>query len=263
MFRFTIRDLLWLMVVVGMGCIWLLDRRHLSAELAAMRRAAQLAARQPQLGMGIALPQEELPNRAANVAGFIKALRETKDWYEFADRTADPFAKTTIADQAIPALMELLNDPDPEVRTRAACTLGKIHRHPDQVVPALIPVLNDETPNVRWHAANALSAFGANAKSAIPALQKQMNDTGSPVAAFCADILHQIEPTMDVEPSLIRMLRNDFHHNRRHAVQTLGRLKSRRAKPALVDAFATEADSEIKDQMARVIALLDTAPDSH
>jgi hypothetical protein len=47
MFRFTIRDLLWLMVVVGMGCVWLLDRRHLSAELAAMRRpAAQLAAQQ-------------------------------------------------------------------------------------------------------------------------------------------------------------------------------------------------------------------------
>jgi hypothetical protein len=44
MFRFTIRDLLWLLMVVGMACVWLLDRRHLSAELAAMRRAAQLAA---------------------------------------------------------------------------------------------------------------------------------------------------------------------------------------------------------------------------
>ena len=25
MFRFTIRDLLWLMVVVGLGCAWLID----------------------------------------------------------------------------------------------------------------------------------------------------------------------------------------------------------------------------------------------
>jgi hypothetical protein len=28
MLRFTIRDLLWLMVVVGMGCGWLLERRN-------------------------------------------------------------------------------------------------------------------------------------------------------------------------------------------------------------------------------------------
>jgi HEAT repeat protein len=87
------------------------------------------------LGSGVANAKEELPNRVANVAEFIKALRETKDWYEFADRTADPFAKTSIADEAVPALIELLDDPNPEVRTRAACTLGKIHRHPDHVVP--------------------------------------------------------------------------------------------------------------------------------
>jgi hypothetical protein len=30
MFRFTIRDLLWLMVVVGMGCGWWLDNRDAS-----------------------------------------------------------------------------------------------------------------------------------------------------------------------------------------------------------------------------------------
>jgi HEAT repeat protein len=247
-------------VVVALACVWILDRRHLAAELAAMRRAAQLSAQEPRLAMGIPMPEEELPNRAPDVADFIKALRETKDWYEFADRTADPFSKTTIADEAVPGLLELLNDPDPEVRTRAACTLGKIRRHPGQVVPALIPVLNDEVPNVRWHAAFALSQFGQDAKLAIPAFQKQIADRGSPIAAFCADTIQKIEPAVDIEASLIELLRNDLSENRKRAVAALGRLKSSRARPALIDAFAKEPNAEVKDQMARVIALIEAKP---
>ena len=33
MFRFSIRDLLWLMVVVGLGVAWWIDRRQLALEL--------------------------------------------------------------------------------------------------------------------------------------------------------------------------------------------------------------------------------------
>ena len=32
MFRFTIRDVLWLMVVVGLGCAWWIDRRQWNKE---------------------------------------------------------------------------------------------------------------------------------------------------------------------------------------------------------------------------------------
>jgi len=33
MFRFTIRDVLWLMVIVGMGIGWWQDRSHLATEV--------------------------------------------------------------------------------------------------------------------------------------------------------------------------------------------------------------------------------------
>jgi len=34
MLRFTIRDLLWLMVVVGMGAAWVVDHKRQAAEIA-------------------------------------------------------------------------------------------------------------------------------------------------------------------------------------------------------------------------------------
>ena len=37
MFRFTIRDLLWLMVIVGMGVGWMLERAALSDRLARLK----------------------------------------------------------------------------------------------------------------------------------------------------------------------------------------------------------------------------------
>jgi len=46
MFRFTIRDLLWVMVVVGLAIVWLLDRNAMRRERAeSARREAELASR--------------------------------------------------------------------------------------------------------------------------------------------------------------------------------------------------------------------------
>src|SRR5688572_1290969 len=46
MFRFTIRDVLWLMVVVGVSCAWLLSRQREAVQRAQMEEfSAQLARR--------------------------------------------------------------------------------------------------------------------------------------------------------------------------------------------------------------------------
>jgi hypothetical protein len=42
MFRFTIRDVLWLMVVVGMGLVWWLDHSLLSNRLTQAERVAEV-----------------------------------------------------------------------------------------------------------------------------------------------------------------------------------------------------------------------------
>jgi hypothetical protein len=46
MFRFTIRDVLWLMVVVGLAIVWLMDRNAMRRERAeSARREAELTSR--------------------------------------------------------------------------------------------------------------------------------------------------------------------------------------------------------------------------
>jgi len=42
MFRFTIRDLLWLMVVVGLACGWWLDRRDLKTTMSKLKSDGQM-----------------------------------------------------------------------------------------------------------------------------------------------------------------------------------------------------------------------------
>ena len=43
MFRFTIRDLLWLMVVVGLAVAWWLDRRNLTDIAARLKMDLQMS----------------------------------------------------------------------------------------------------------------------------------------------------------------------------------------------------------------------------
>jgi len=50
MFRFTIRDVLWLTVVVAMGAAWWLDRRKAFAERAHISRNAEELANELEHG---------------------------------------------------------------------------------------------------------------------------------------------------------------------------------------------------------------------
>ncbi len=139
---------------------------------------------------------------------FITALKEIDDWYEFADETADPFAETPVADQAIPALLELLGSDDAEVRYRTLCTFGKMGatRHlritdeqraqrAAKIVPSVTALLRDEHDNVRWHAAFALLQFGPDARTAVAALDKALGTEKEPsVQKIIKESLDQIEP---------------------------------------------------------------------
>ncbi len=95
---------------------------------------------------------------------------------------------------ALLGLMQLLSDPEAQIRARAAFTLGKMQRTAPLIVPALLPLLNDEDANVRREAASALGNLGLAAKAAVPALKEQANDQDSPIAALAAEMLKRIEP---------------------------------------------------------------------
>lgn len=74
------------------------------------------------------------------------------------------------AHAAVPALIGLLQSPDPALRTTAARALGEIAMDPDRTLPALSRVLSDTNGLVQFSAAVALSQFGKVAESALPAI---------------------------------------------------------------------------------------------
>jgi HEAT repeat protein len=64
-------------------------------------------------------------------------------------------------EQALPRLLAVLKDPNPEQRRTAAQSLGKIARK--EAVPALVEALRDPDAGVRRHAAWALGMIGEDA----------------------------------------------------------------------------------------------------
>ena len=68
---------------------------------------------------------------------------------------------------AVPTLIQALQDPDPAVRRAAVFALGKVGKG---AVPTLIQALQNPDPEVRFSTARILGSIGKNAVDAVPAL---------------------------------------------------------------------------------------------
>jgi HEAT repeat protein len=95
---------------------------------------------------------------------------------------------------AVPDLIELLQDQDPDVRAHAAVALNWVGPGARDAVPALVRALQDEGHSVREGAAFALLRIGPGAKDAIPALVKALQDKDSEVRRIAAMALQEIDP---------------------------------------------------------------------
>jgi HEAT repeat protein len=96
------------------------------------------------------------------------------------------------ASSAIPALVGLLKDPEPEVRGETCEALGDMKA--TTAVPALVAVLEDPVPEVRAHAAEALGEMGPSANEALPALRKCLKDQSEIVRREAKEAIDQIDP---------------------------------------------------------------------
>jgi len=77
---------------------------------------------------------------------------------------------------ALPALMDALNDPDPDIRARAEDDISAVGPHAAEAVPNLINLLADREESVRAIACITLSHIGPAANQALPALRKALSD---------------------------------------------------------------------------------------
>lgn len=98
-------------------------------------------------------------------------VRPFEDWTM---REAAAVALSRIGEPAVPALVEALQSPDPNLRQQAADTLARIGPAASTAVPALTALLDDPDPRVKKSAVRALGQIGPAAANAVPSLMRAL-----------------------------------------------------------------------------------------
>jgi HEAT repeat protein len=100
------------------------------------------------------------------------------------------------AQAAVPALLKCLNDPRSWVRTEAMLCLGNIHAQPELVVPVMIDYLQGPAPAtpIRYYSVVGIGNFGAQAKPAVPTLLRLLDDEDARIRSLVTNSLLGIDP---------------------------------------------------------------------
>jgi HEAT repeat protein len=99
---------------------------------------------------------------------------------------------TAIPDEAIPALIEALRDPEVQVRANSAHALARLDVIPAAAVPLLIECTADANDGLRMNAASALKLVPAGA--VIEVMQHLVMDPNSRIRLIAASSLLYAEP---------------------------------------------------------------------
>ena len=177
-------------------------------------------------------------------------------------------------ERALPRLLALLKDPNPEQRRTAAQSLGKIARK--EAVPALVEALRDPDAGVRRHAAWALGMIGEDAvgpdRSPLASLLFDHDPGVREAAALALGLTGDTQ--VGIELLLERLQEPGTPADaKRLAAASLGGMEARTAVPVLtklladrdarVRRWAVAALGEIADQetVAPLSKVLTTDPD--
>jgi len=177
-------------------------------------------------------------------------------------------------EQVIPRLIELLQDPNPDLRRTAVQSLGKIAQK--DTAPALIEALRDHDAAVRRHAAWALGMIGPDALGQEPSpLAALLFDTDPSVREAASLALGLTGDTQTGIELLLERLREPGTQadSKRLAAAALGNMEAKSALAGLTDLladpdtcvrrWAVAALGEIADEQAvtPLSALLVNDPD--
>jgi HEAT repeat protein len=179
-------------------------------------------------------PVRERRNRAAEPSGvppavenLLRALQDPRTRWMAIVALGELGAA---ARDAVPALIEALEDPDAAVRWDAAKALGKLGPAAVRAVPALAAVVHEQSDAiVRNYAVAALGSIGPPAKAAVPALIVALKEQSSNLDQQASEALVRIgAPAV---PALIEAMKDDDAQVRLKAATTLTRIAGTRAIP--------------------------------
>ena len=149
-------------------------------------------------------------------------------------------ALSAVGSQAVPALIETLEDEEWWVRAMTADVLTKIGQSAGDAVPALIERANDEHWWVRRNAIEALGTIGSCSADATSLLVNAVRDEDYRVRRNAALTLAKLgHPTDQAIPGLVGMLEDENRYNRFYAANALRRIDTYAAREALVNALFT------------------------
>ena len=100
---------------------------------------------------------------------------------------------TQESESAIHAMVQLLRHTNSSVRMITAVNLRRVTTRLDLTVPALAAALADPEEDVQSLAARSLGEMGSNAQPALPALLRLMTSTNSPVASSASNAVFHID----------------------------------------------------------------------
>ncbi len=147
------------------------------------------------------------------------------------------------AKEAVPALLERLQDDDRTVRLAAAQAIWQIDRKSAPVLPILMECLNSAETELQTPAINTLQDIGPDAKSAIPNLTRLLESPDRAVRMPAAKALWKIGcPAKQVVPIFLREVQNRRSPTRVEAATALGEIgpAAQEALPALQELFREE-----------------------
>jgi len=153
-------------------------------------------------------------------------------------------------------LTELLSDGDPEVKARAAVSVGR-HRLLS-MTPALISALGDSEPRVRAAAAEGLGLLGdAMGERSERALERRLGDTEPEVRSAVLVALGRLSLQLvgRAMPAVAARLDDDHASVRVRAAEVLGRLGDKRAVMPLIGRLqdsSREVRSLVIDALVRI-----------
>jgi hypothetical protein len=163
---------------------------------------------------------------------------------------------------AVPSLIEMLQNPDDHARELAVLTLRRIGPEAKDAVPALIERLKDKNPNIRFATILALRTIGPEAPhalDAIPVLAIMLADPDGMIRGAASYSL--IKMQYDSVPCVVAMLKHPDPIIRRLAVEVL-RYIGEEAEESIPDLIARLSDSDANVREAAVFALRYVGEDS-
>ncbi len=150
--------------------------------------------------------------------------------------------------EAVPALLDLLDDHDWNVREQAVRALGRLGDA--AVVPALAPLLGDPQEYTRQHAADALAEIGG--PEALAALWHELEHRRFARIGYIASNLARFAPA--VLPRLEQAATSPDPNQRYWAAIALGSTGDDRAAPILERLMATDHAATVFDGRVDVAA---------